>query len=148
MPFGRARRATSRRQQRKTRTNPSTTLRIPTRAWPHPTPLAYGDYLYVLLDRGFLTCYDARTGEIVYEKERLGPAAFTASPWAYGGKLFCLSEDGDTVVVRAGREFKVLGKNSLGEMCMATPALAGGGLFIRTQSKLYCLRQAANRGEK
>ncbi len=114
----------------------------------HPTPLAVGDLFYVLLDRGFLSCYDARTGEIVYEKERLGPGAFTASPWTYGGKIFCLSEDGDTIVVRAGKEFKIFGKNSLGEMCMATPALAGGSLFLRTQSKLYCLRQEAKRAEK
>jgi outer membrane protein assembly factor BamB len=107
----------------------------------HPTPLVYGDYLYVLLDRGFLSCYEARTGKVVYEKERLGPTAFTASPWAYKGKLFCMSEDGDTVVVQAGKQFKVLGKNSLDEMSMATPALAGGSLFVRTQSMLYCLRQ-------
>jgi outer membrane protein assembly factor BamB len=114
----------------------------------HPTPLASGDYLYVLLDRGTLTCYDARTGEIVYEKQRLGPNAFTASPWGYSGKIFCLSEDGDTIVVQAGKDFKVLGKNSLDEMAMATPAIAGGSLFLRTQSKLYCLRQDGTRGEK
>jgi outer membrane protein assembly factor BamB len=114
----------------------------------HPTPLAYGDYLYVLLDRGTLSCYDARTGEIVYEKERLGSNGFTASPWAYGGKIFCLSEDGVTVVVRAGKEFKILGKNNLDEMSMATPALVGGNLFLRTQSKLYCLRQGGAAGEK
>jgi hypothetical protein len=108
----------------------------------HPTPLVYGDFLYVLLDRGFLSCYDARSGEVIYEKQRLGPTAFTASPWAYGGKVFCLSEDGDTVVVQAGREFKVLGKNRLDEMSLATPALAGGSLFLRTQARLYCLRQA------
>jgi outer membrane protein assembly factor BamB len=107
----------------------------------HPTPLVHDDLLYVLLDRGFLSCYDARTGEVVYEKERLGPGAFTASPWTYGGKIFCLSEDGDTIVVEAGRKFKVLGKNSLDEMSMATPAMAGGSLFLRTQSSLYCLRQ-------
>jgi outer membrane protein assembly factor BamB len=114
----------------------------------HPTPIAIGDYLYVLLDRGFLSCYEARTGKVVYEKERLGPTAFTASPWTYGGKIFCLSEDGDTVVVRAGKEFKVLGKNSLDEMSMASPAIAGGNLYIRTLSKLYCLRQSEARGQK
>lgn len=114
----------------------------------HPTPIAVGDYLYVLLDRGFLSCYEAKTGKVIYEKERLGPTAFTASPWSYAGKIFCLSEDGDTVVVQAGKEFKVLGKNSLDEMSMATPALAGGNLYLRTLSKLYCLRQAEPRGEK
>ena len=62
---------------------------------------------------------------------------FTASPWAYNGKVFALSEDGDTYVMPAGPEFKVLGKNSLGEMSMATPAVANGSVIIRTASKLY-----------
>ncbi len=114
----------------------------------HPTPLVYDGLLYVLYDRGFLSCYDARTGERVYEKKRLGSGAFTASPWAYGGKIFCLSEDGDTFLIRAGRDFQVLGKNSLDEMALATPAMAGGSLFVRTQSKLYCLRQEEARPAK
>jgi outer membrane protein assembly factor BamB len=105
----------------------------------HPSPLFYGDRLYVLLDRGFLSCHDARTGKEIYPRERLSPEAqaFTASPWAYGGKVFCLSEDGDAFVVEAGDKPKVVGKNSLGEMCMATPAMAGGSLFVRTISHLY-----------
>jgi outer membrane protein assembly factor BamB len=105
----------------------------------NPSPLIYGDYLYVLLDRGFFTCYDARTGAEVYGKQRIDPAAaaFTASPWAYDGKIFCLSEDGDTFVIQAGPEFKVIGKNSVDEMCMATPAIANGSLVLRTASKLY-----------
>jgi outer membrane protein assembly factor BamB len=109
----------------------------------HPTPLVYGDYLYVLHDRGFLACYEAKTGKEVYGKRRLsgGASAFTASPWAYDGKLFCLSEDGETFVIQAGKEFKLLGRNKLGEMSLATPALAGGSLFIRTQGKLWCLRK-------
>lgn len=111
----------------------------------HPTPLAYGDYLYVLYDRGFLSCYEAKTGKPVYEKQRISSAAtaFTTSPWAYSRKVFCLSEDGDTFVVEAGREFKVLDKNSLDEMCLATPALAHGSLLIRTMGKLYRLEQKA-----
>jgi outer membrane protein assembly factor BamB len=109
----------------------------------HPTPLVYEGLLYVLYDRGFLACYDAKTGKEVYAKRRLGggATAFTASPWAYDGKVFCLSEDGDTFVVQAGKEFKLLGRNRLGEMSMSTPAIAGGSLFLRTQTKLYCLRQ-------
>jgi outer membrane protein assembly factor BamB len=107
----------------------------------HPSPLAYDGFVYVLYDRGFLSCYEAQTGKPVYEKQRLGATAFTASPWAYNGKVFCLSEDGDTFVVRAGRDFKVLGRNRLDEMTLATPATAGGSLFVRTASKLYCLRE-------
>lgn len=105
----------------------------------HPSPLLYGDHLYVLYDRGFLSCYDARTGKEVYGRQRLGSSAFTASPWAYAGKIFCLSEEGDTFVIQAGPEFKLLGKNTLNEMCLATPAMAGDKLLIRTMTQVYCL---------
>jgi hypothetical protein len=86
-----------------------------------------------------LSCYDARTGSEVYSRQQIaaGATAFTASPWANDGKLFCLSEDGDTFVIQAGPEFKVLGRNALNEMCMATPAAVRGSLIIRTISKLY-----------
>ena len=62
---------------------------------------------------------------------------FTTSPWAYNGKIFLLSEDGDTYVVQAGPEFKLLGKNSLNEMSLATPAIVQGSVIIRTASRLY-----------
>jgi outer membrane protein assembly factor BamB len=105
----------------------------------NPSPLVYGDYYYTLLDRGIFTCHDARTGREIYGKQRIDPeaSAFTASPWASNGKIFALSEDGDTFVIQAGTEFKVLGKNPLDEMCMATPAISRGSLIIRTATKLY-----------
>lgn len=105
----------------------------------NPTPVVYDGIYYTLFDGGFLTAHDAKTGEEIYSKRRLeaGSAGFTASPWAYNGKVFALNEDGDTFVVEAGREFKVLGKSSLDEMCMATPAIADGSLILRTRSKLY-----------
>jgi outer membrane protein assembly factor BamB len=101
--------------------------------------LVYGDYYYTLLDRGFLLCHDARTGTQVYGRQRISAesSGFTASPWAYNGKIFLLSEDGDTFVVQAGPEYKLLGKNSLNEMALATPAVVRGSLIIRTQSSLY-----------
>jgi len=107
----------------------------------NPTPLVYGDHLYTLLDRGFFTMHDAKSGALVYDKQRIerGASAFTASPWAYNGKIFVLSEDGDTFVIDAGKEFKVVAKNSLDEMCMATPAIAGGSLYLRTRGHLYRL---------
>jgi outer membrane protein assembly factor BamB len=115
-------------------------------AWSHSTlgtyntsPLVYGDYYYTLFDRGLFACHDAKTGKEIYGRQRITPdaAGFTASPWAYNGKIFALSEDGDTYVLQAGPEFKVLGKNSLDEMALATPAVAKGSLLIRTASKLY-----------
>ena len=67
---------------------------------------------------------------------------FSASPWAYNGKIFVLSEDGDTFVIQAGPEYKLLGKNSLNEMALASPAVAGDSLFIRTATKLYRISQS------
>jgi outer membrane protein assembly factor BamB len=105
----------------------------------NPSTLVYGGCYYTLLDRGLLTCNDPKTGKEIYPRQRvtMDATSFTASPWAYNGKVFLMSEDGDTYVVQAGPEFKVLGKNSLTEMALATPAVANGSLIIRTASKLY-----------
>ena len=105
----------------------------------NPTPLVYGDYYYTLFDRGFMTNQDAKTGKEIYGRQRITADAsgFTASPWGYNGKIFAMSEDGDTYVMRAGTSFEVLGKNSLNEMTLATPAVAHGSLLVRTASKLY-----------
>jgi outer membrane protein assembly factor BamB len=109
--------------------------------------LAYGDYFYTLLDRGFLLCHEAATGKQIYGRQRLSAdsSGFAASPWAYNGKIFVLSEDGDTFVIQAGAEFKLLGKNPLNEMALATPAVAQGSLIIRTQSKLYRIASGAQK---
>ena len=99
----------------------------------------YGDYYYTLFDQGFLTCHDVRTGKEIYGKQRLDPTAgtFTSSPWAANGRIFLLNEDGNTFVVQAGTEYKMLGKNVLDEYTLATPAIVRGSLIIRTASKLY-----------
>jgi outer membrane protein assembly factor BamB len=105
------------------------------------SPLLYEGYLYVLEQRtGQLACYDAKTGKQVY-KERLGGRGYTSSPWAYEGKVFCLADDGQTFVVQAGAEFKILSKNKIDEMCWSSPAVAGGALFLRTVDRLYCIKQ-------
>ena len=105
----------------------------------NPSGLVHGDFYYSLLDRGLLICHDAKTGKEVYARQRITEeaASFTASPWAYNGRVFALSEEGDTYVIQAGAEFKRLGKNSLGEMTLATPAIANGSLIMRTASRLY-----------
>jgi outer membrane protein assembly factor BamB len=108
-----------------------------------PTPVLYRDRLYILLDRGMLSCYDAKTGETKYDRERLGKSRlFTASPLAYNGKIFCFGERGETVVLRAGDEFKELHRNELGELIMATPAIAGDSLLIRTAKHLICVKKS------
>jgi outer membrane protein assembly factor BamB len=105
----------------------------------HPSALVYRGCYYTLHDRGFLTCHDPKTGKEIYPRQRVAVDAtgFTASPWAYNGRLFALSEDGNTYVIQAGPEFKVLGRNSLDEMALATPAVANGSLILRTASRLY-----------
>ncbi len=105
----------------------------------HPSPLVVGDFLYVLFDRGLFACYDARTGREIYARQRLGSTAFTASPWYADDKIFCLNEDGETVILQAGPEFKILGTNALDDMAMATPAIVGNRLLIRTLTQLFCL---------
>lgn len=108
-----------------------------------PTPVAYGGAVYVLNETGILTRFDAKTGRQTY-KTRLasdgGSGAFTSSPWAYNGRIFCLDEEGTTYVVQAGEKFEVLRVNSLDEMALATPAIAGERLLLRTESKLYSIR--------
>jgi len=104
------------------------------------SPVVYGDTLYILYDRGLFSAYDARTGKTLYEPAlaRIGASEhFTASPWAYQGKIFCLSEEGQTLVIPTGHKFEIVHKNNLDELTMATPAIARGSLFIRTESQLY-----------
>ena len=108
----------------------------------HPTPIIVDALYYSLHDRGFMLCNDAKTGEVVYGKQRIkSSAGFSASPWSYNGKIFCLNEDGDTHVIAAGREFEILAVNRLDEMCMATPAMTRDSLIIRTASNVYCIRK-------
>jgi outer membrane protein assembly factor BamB len=107
-----------------------------------PSSLAYQGAVYSLTETGILTRFDAKTGKQIY-KTRIDPAAtaFTTSPWAYNGKLFCLSEEGQTFVISAGEEFKLLHVNALDDMTLASPALVGERLLIRTEHRLYSIRQ-------
>ena len=110
----------------------------------NPSVLVYRDRLYVLYDKGLFACFDAHTGDVVYDKQRIpNGRAFTSSPWAYGGKVFCLNEYGETFVFEAGDEFKPLHINALADddMCMATPAIVGDRLLIRTAVRLYSLKK-------
>ena len=118
-------------------------------AWSQPrggpeeaSPLAYQGYVYILRKNGgIVTCYDAKTGKQVY-RERIPEArSFWASPWAADGKIFCLDDAGTTHVLQAGPDFKVLGKNSLDEMSWASPAVAGGAVFLRSVDHLFCIKQ-------
>ena len=101
------------------------------------TPLVYGGLLYTCGGNGVLTCYRAATGERVYQ-ERLGQGGyFTSSPVAAAGRIYFASEDGDVYVIKASEKFELLAKNSMTEVTMATPAIAGRMLVYRTLRHLY-----------
>ncbi len=104
------------------------------------TPLVYGDELYVCRDNGVLSVYDARTGTR-HQQTRLGSgtSGFTASPVAASGKVYFTSEDGDVYAVKAGPDAAVLATSSLGEVCMATPAIARGVLYFRARDHLLAI---------
>lgn len=109
---------------------------------PMASPLLYDGHVYVLEQRGgMISCYDAKSGEQVYYRQRLANArGFTSSPWASDGKIFCLDQDGQTYVVEAGPKFNLLGVNELDEMCWSSPAIANDSLYLRTVEHLYCIR--------
>ena len=105
-----------------------------------PSPILYGDYLYLITDGGIITCLDAKTGEVKYEGGRVPvPATFTSSPVAFDDKILVTSEDGDTFVIKAGPTFEVIRTNSLGEPVYASIAAGAGKLFIRGAKHLYCI---------
>jgi len=116
-------------------------------AWSYPrdgaymvTPVIYGDHLYSAKNNGVMSCYDAKAGTKIYQ-ERLGSgtSGFSASPVAGDGKIYFTGEDGDIYVVKAGPKFEVIAKNSMGEVCMASPALSAGIIYIRTQSHVVAI---------
>lgn len=105
-----------------------------------PTPVAYRGGVYVLTEKGILSRFDARSGKLSYKSRLdLNAGFFTSSPWAYNGKVFCLSEEGKTFVVEAGEAFKLLRVNPLDEMALASPAIVGDRLLLRTESALYSI---------
>ena len=104
------------------------------------TPLVRDGLLYNCRDNGVLSVYDARTGERKYQQRLAGGSTgFTASPVSATGKVYFTSEDGDVYVVKAGPTFELLAKNPMGEVCMATPAIAGGVMFFRTRGHVVAI---------
>jgi hypothetical protein len=103
-----------------------------------PSPLAFGDRLFVLTDGGIATLFEAKTGKKVWS-ERLGARLVHASPLLVNGLIYCLADDGTTFVLKAADEFEVVAKNPLGEECHATPAVSGGQLFVRSAGHLWCV---------
>lgn len=112
-----------------------------TRGGPYiPTPVIYGDQLYVLLNNGVLASYKISTGEQVYQRRLGNGGSFSASPVAADGKIYCTSEDGDVYVIKAGSEYQELAKNAIGEVVMATPAISDGLIIFRGLKHVYAIK--------
>jgi outer membrane protein assembly factor BamB len=111
-----------------------------------PSPILYGDYVYLMSDAGIFTCLNAKTGEVVYEGGRVPIATkfYGASPVAFDGKILITSDDGDTFVIKAGPKHEVLGTNSIGEPCRTSFAIADGKLFVRGEKNLFCISNKMN----
>jgi len=103
-----------------------------------PTPIAYGDHLYLWLDNGIVICVNPKTGEEVWN-ERVGRGDFSSSPVCIDGKIYCSSRMGEFTVIKASPKYEILGRSQLGEATHATPAISNGRMFLRGFKKLYCL---------
>jgi outer membrane protein assembly factor BamB len=101
------------------------------------TPLVYGDYLYNLRGNGSLRCFEAKTGKEIYKASLKNP--FSASGVAGGNHIYFSSERGKVFVIQAGPEFKLLAENDMKAICMATPAISGDVMYIRTHHYLYAI---------
>jgi outer membrane protein assembly factor BamB len=102
-----------------------------------PSLLYLKPYLYTMTDKGVAYCFKTDSGELVYE-ERVG-GNFCASPVYANGRIYVLSEEGETTVFEAGPRFKVISKNPLNEHCQASIAISQSTLLIRTEKNIYCI---------
>ena len=121
----------------------STQLQVVWKAKPNapkkPSLLLLGDLLYAVDDNGVVTCWEALTGKVVWS-ERLG-GHYSASSLAAAGRIYLFSEEGKTTVLATGREFKKLAENQLGDGFMASPAVSGNALFLRSRTHLCRIQE-------
>jgi outer membrane protein assembly factor BamB len=111
------------------------------------SPVLSNNKLYFVTDNGLLTCLDAGTGTPHYSQQRLPkPYSIKASPIGANGKLYIATEDGDVVVVKLGEKYEVLATNTLTDQTfIATPAIVGGNIYLRSKEALYCIREAGRK---
>ena len=104
------------------------------------TPLLYRDILYVVSSGGVLTAFEAKSGRQLY-RQRIAAGGHTASPIASDGRIYIGSEEGTLSVVKAGPEFDLINNHDFGEVLMATPAIAGGMMVVRTQHHVWAVAE-------
>ena len=107
-----------------------------------PSPLAFEGLLWLVRDGGILTCLDPASGEVVKQGRVGAGGPYFASPVGADGRIYLASRAGELAVVRAGREWEVLGVRPLNEEVWSTPALSGSQVFVRSQAALYCFEDA------
>ncbi|MBM3888838.1 MAG: hypothetical protein FJ388_06890, partial [Verrucomicrobia bacterium] len=112
--------------------------RVPSAAAYVPSPLLYENHLYVIKEGGILSCFDPATGKLLNRQRLAASGNYYASPVAADGKIYIVSEKGKVTVLSAGPEPKVLSQSALDERCLATPAIAAGRLYVRTENNLFC----------
>jgi outer membrane protein assembly factor BamB len=105
---------------------------------PKQSSLLYvAPYLYAVGDQGVVMCYRGEDGEVVWQERIDG--SYSASPVFADGRIYFLSEQGETTVLQAGDKFQVLARNPLGERCQASMAVSQGKLWVRTDKRLWCI---------
>ena len=110
-----------------------------------PSPVSDGTYFYMVDDRGLVTCLDAKTGTLIWGPEATTEGIVSASPVLAEGKLYITNENGVTSVVSVGSGFELLATNELdGTYTLASPAVSGKQIFIRTSTHLYCIAEEKN----
>ena len=111
-----------------------------------PSFLFVDHLLYAVKESGSATCRDPKTGDVIWEQKLEGK--YSASPVFAAGKIYFLSEDGKTTIVEAGKSFKKVAENDVGETCQASPAFSDGQIFLRTDKHLFCIGQRDNSREQ
>ncbi len=104
-----------------------------------PTPTSDGERLYIIDDKGIALSLKVRDGSVVWDRTRIEPGTYSASPLLADGKIYAISEEGTTTVLKAGDVFEILAVNRLDDYTLASPAVAGNQIFIRTAEYLYCI---------
>ncbi|MFN7933279.1 MAG: PQQ-binding-like beta-propeller repeat protein [Bryobacteraceae bacterium] len=104
-----------------------------------PSPVTDGELLYLINDRGIVSCLDAKSGAEVWGSQRISPAIYSSSPVLADGKIYISNEEGTTTVMKAGRQFEVLAVNKFEEYMLSSPAISDGQIFLRTEKALYCI---------
>jgi outer membrane protein assembly factor BamB len=114
-----------------------------------PSPLFYQDVLYLLKEGGIVTALDPKSGAVIKQgRLREAPGDYYASPVGADGKVFTISEEGKVTVLKAGGDWEVLAVNDLDDLCHATPAIAGGRIYLRTRNTLYCFAKRYEENNK